>query len=169
MPACPDFELALSLHAAQALDAAERAPLEAHLASCAPCARELLEAQCVLAALALPAPSHEEQAALASVPRRVQQGLRSRHARPWTAALLATALAAGVAALLVPPRPPPAVVAPTEPPLSESALALEAWAGADPMAEVLEPLALAEERGDASTGALSTDELSLLPTSGDFP
>jgi anti-sigma factor RsiW len=96
--ACRDFDLLLPLHAAGALDAAEAARVEAHLASCAICRAEAAADAEALALAKLPPPSEAERRALADVPRRALAELHrsDRRRSGWKRAAVAIAVAAAV-------------------------------------------------------------------------
>jgi anti-sigma factor RsiW len=102
--ACKDFELLLTLHATGALEPAEAARVEAHLASCAACRAEAAADRDVLAAAALPPPTDAERRAVAGVPARALAALHrsDRRRAGWkrlaVAAAVAAALLAGVLA-----------------------------------------------------------------------
>ena len=96
---CADFELELSLFAAGALEDGARARVEAHLAQCAECRRELERSKAAIASAALPPLSLRDQAQLAQI-AKVAAPVR----RQWplqlaaiAAALLAVVLAARTA------------------------------------------------------------------------
>ncbi len=100
MTACRDFDLLLPLHAAGALDPAEAARVEAHLASCALCRAEAAADAEALALAKLPPISEAERRAVADVPRRALAELHrsDRRRAGWKRA--ATAVAVAAAALL---------------------------------------------------------------------
>jgi anti-sigma factor RsiW len=101
--ACRDFDLLLSLHATGALDAAEAARVEAHLAACAACRAEVAADREALSAATLPPVSEAERRAVASVPGRalaaLHRGERRRSGWKRVAAAVAVAAAAFLAIL----------------------------------------------------------------------
>jgi len=98
--ACQDFDLLLPLHATGALDPAEAARVEAHLASCALCRAEAAADAEALALAKLPPVSEAARAAVAAAPRRALAELHraDRRRAGWKRAAVAIAVAA--AALL---------------------------------------------------------------------
>jgi hypothetical protein len=96
---CAEHEIAISLHAAGALDAEEAARLEAHVQGCAAC-RAVLDASVRALGLArLPPVSEPERRALAGLPASLVSELRERSRRRALGARVA--VIAGVAAALV--------------------------------------------------------------------
>lgn len=110
---CRDRELALSLHAAGALEGAEAAALERHLASCAPCRAEAARAAELLGLARLPPPSAAELRALDGLAAQASAALAARRPRSPVSALRALGVgrrvavgllaAAAVAALVIAP------------------------------------------------------------------
>jgi anti-sigma factor RsiW len=98
--ACKDFDLLLTLHAAGALDPADAARVEAHLATCAACRAEVAADADVLAAARLPPPTDAERRALADRPRRALAELHRTDRRRAGAKRIAAGIAVA-AALLV--------------------------------------------------------------------
>jgi len=98
--ACRDFDLLLPLHATGALEPAEAARVEAHLASCARCRAEAAADAEVLALAKLPPASEAVRRAVADVPRRALAELHraDRRRAGWKRAAVGIAVAA--AALL---------------------------------------------------------------------
>ncbi len=111
MNACQDYELLVSLRASgapDALDAAEAARLDAHLAACAACRAELEASAAVLSLAALPPPSEAERRAVRDLPARTLAELHRNDRRRSTVrrALVAAAgiaVAAGLAGVIVAP------------------------------------------------------------------
>jgi anti-sigma factor RsiW len=97
MTACKDFDLLLSLRAAGALDPAEAARVEAHLAGCAACRAEAAADAEVLRLARLPAPTEAEERA-GSLARETLAELHRREGRfsSWKRAGAAFAAAAAV-------------------------------------------------------------------------
>ena len=167
---CPDFALALSLRASgpDALEPAEAAALDTHVATCAGCRAELDASAALLGALQPPAPSLREQVAAAALARTTrdawvaQRRERSVRGRALGAAA-ALAAAAPVAFGVLPSRP-----APSSPPLddvapasSEVALAMDAWASGGPRIDT-SALDGPEEDGEVAV-ELSVNDLALYP------
>lgn len=75
---CRELELALSLRAAGALDAAEGARVDAHLAECPACRAEAARTAEVLDLARLPPPTPAEHRALSDLSVRVAAGLKPR-------------------------------------------------------------------------------------------
>lgn len=146
---CRELEVALSLRAAGALDAAEGARLDAHLAECPACRAEAARTAELLDLARLPPPTLAEHRALGDLPVRVAASMRPevatlsapsglRNARRLAAGLL---VAAGIAAIAIAPvmvrrqRPPAAangevsetVSAPAAAPGGEGAQGESAW------------------------------------------
>jgi hypothetical protein len=97
--ACAEHEVAISLHAAGALEADEAAGLEAHIQGCAAC-RAVLDASARALGLARLGPVTEpERRALSDLAARTLRDLRAREHR-WMVSWRVGAVAA-VAALLV--------------------------------------------------------------------
>jgi len=98
--ACPDQEVAISLHAAGALEAEESDRLMAHVQGCAAC-REVLAASARALGLArLPPLSEPERHALSGLPGRVLGELRLRAGRRRMVFRASTITAAAAAVLL---------------------------------------------------------------------
>ncbi|HEY6097876.1 MAG TPA: zf-HC2 domain-containing protein [Anaeromyxobacter sp.] len=119
---CRDYDVLVSLHAAGALDAAETARVEAHLAGCAACRAEAGELAAALSLAALPPASEAERRALADLPGRTIATLRRSERRRSFAKRVAVgfAAAAAAAALVL----APAVVRKSAPaPAGEAAVA----------------------------------------------
>ncbi len=123
---CRELEVAISLRAAGALDAAEGARLDAHLAECPVCRAEAERTAGLLDLARLPPPTLAEHRALSDLPVRVAAGMRPQLARE-AAGLRAgrhlaagILVAAGVAAIALVPivvrrqRPPAAATVVTE-------------------------------------------------------
>lgn len=98
--ACPEEEVAISLHAAGALEADEVAKLMAHLQGCAPCRSVLASSARALGLARLPPVSESERRALSDLPDRVLGDLRGRIGRRRLVFRVST-LAAAAAAILV--------------------------------------------------------------------
>lgn len=162
MNACRDHELSLSLRAAGALDAAEAARLEAHLAGCEACRAEA-EAEAELLSLArLPPVSETERRALADLPARALDELRRAERRRFLLRRLSVGLALAAAAALVALAPvlirdalrrsdlapPPAPTAPAPP--------LAAWQGPD-LDRLWADTALIDFESSAVAGADAAD------------
>ncbi len=121
MNACRDVEVLLSLRASgapDALDAAEAARLDAHLATCAACRAELDASVAALSLARLPPASETERRALRDLPGRTleafHRGDRRRGlARRALVAVAGVAVAAGLASALLSPalfrKAPPGV------------------------------------------------------------
>jgi hypothetical protein len=113
--ACKDFELLLSLRSAGpgALEPADAARLEAHLAGCAPCRAEADGIAEALSLARLPPFGDAERNALRVLPARALDAVRRSAARSGTArrAALALGVAAALAAVVFAPvflkRAPP--------------------------------------------------------------
>jgi anti-sigma factor RsiW len=172
MKPCPDYEVLLTLHAAGALEPAEQAPVQAHLATCAGCQNELRQLTGVLGQVALPPPSPLVEARQEALPRQVvgrwrreqvKQAVRLRNGGALMALAAAVTL---VLTVTLPGRGP----SPAEP-LSTAGVAaaegdtlFEQWASADPLQDELygdEDEAGGMEPEDGED--LSADELWLLP------
>ncbi len=118
---CRDLELLVSLRASgapDALDAAEAARLDAHLAACAACRTELDASAAALRLARLPPPTDAERRAVRDLPVRTLDALRRKDRRRGLArrALVVAAgvaVAAGLAFAVVAPalfeRRPPSV------------------------------------------------------------
>lgn len=133
--ACHELEPELSLRAAGALEPAEAARVEAHLAGCPACRAEVARTEELLGLARLPPPSAQERRLILDLPRhavaaaragqekvlRVPRGVRTGR-RLATGFLVAAALIAlAVAPALVRRRAPP----PAQPAAAEQAT--EAW------------------------------------------
>ena len=122
MNPCRDFELLVSLRASgapDALDAAEAARLDAHLAACAACRAELDSSAAALSRAALPPPTDAERRALRDLPARTLAALHRKDRRRGVArrvvlAVAGVGIAAGLASAVIAPalfkKPPPSVV-----------------------------------------------------------
>jgi anti-sigma factor RsiW len=138
-PACNDFDALLSLHAAGALEPADAARVEAHLAACARCRAEAARDAEALSLARLAPPSDAERRALADVPRRTLADLERWDPRQpsWKrfAAISAVSAAAVVAAVVVALVAPAGFrQAPTVIPVPPSAVVVEttpAWEAPD--------------------------------------
>jgi anti-sigma factor RsiW len=104
-PACQDLEVLLSLRAVGALEPAEAARVEEHLAGCAACRADLAAAEEALRLATLPPPSAAERRATASIAGDALAELRRREARAasWKRATAGFAAAAALALALVAP------------------------------------------------------------------
>jgi anti-sigma factor RsiW len=108
---CRDLEVLVSLRASgapDALDPADAARLDAHLATCAACRAELDASAAALSLAALPPPSDAERRAVRDLPARTLEALRRRDrrrgvARRALAAVAGVAVAAGLAAVVMAP------------------------------------------------------------------
>lgn len=108
---CKDLELLVSLRASgapDALDPAEAARLDAHLASCAGCRVELEASEAALDLARLPAPSEAERRATRDLPVVALAALRRSDrrrglSRRALAGVAGVAVAAGLAAALASP------------------------------------------------------------------
>jgi len=151
MAACPDQEERLDLHAAGALEDVEVVTLVQHLEGCEGCRGAFTASVELLALMALPPTTAQEQAELEELPRRTLSEWRRAARRQdldlrTLGALVATAAAVTVV-LLVPsmwrlpgqdaPPPPTSAAATTAPlgeePDAETMAAFEAWAGLEPL------------------------------------
>lgn len=101
MNPCRDQEVLLSLHAAGALDDAEAAPLEAHLAGCAACRAGLAASAGLLDLARLPPPSEAERRALRDLPAATLAALHRTEGRRSLGKRVAAGLAVVAAAALV--------------------------------------------------------------------
>jgi anti-sigma factor RsiW len=124
--ACKDFDLLLTLHATGALDPAEAARVEAHLAGCASCQAVAAADADVLAQAKLPPPTDAERRALADGPRRALAELHRKDRRRAGVKRIAAGFAAVAATVL-------AIVAPAflgrgpDVPLDPVAVAEPSW------------------------------------------
>ncbi len=122
--ACRQLQVSISLRVAGALDAAEGARLDAHLAVCPACRAEVARTAELLELVRLPPPSQAEHHALADLPVRIVAELRSPRPARAPASLrngrriaLGALVAAGIGALALAPglirreRPPAAASA----------------------------------------------------------
>lgn len=108
---CRDLEVLVSLRASRApdaLDAAEAARLDAHLAVCAACRADLDASAAALSLARLPPPSEAERRAVRDLPVRALEALhrsdrRRGVARRALAGAAGVAVAAGLAAAVVAP------------------------------------------------------------------
>ena len=105
MTACRDFELLVSLRAADALDPGDATRLEAHLASCAACRAEADADAEALRLARLPPPTDAELRATAGLARETLAELHRREGRSssWKRAAAAFAAAAAVAVAVLAP------------------------------------------------------------------
>jgi anti-sigma factor RsiW len=103
--ACRDLEVLRSLHAAGALDAADAARVEAHLAGCARCRAEVAAEAEALRLARLPPPSEATRRATATLAQDALATLRAREARAasWKRAAAGFAAAAALALVVVAP------------------------------------------------------------------
>lgn len=114
-PACADLQVLLSLRAAGALEPAEEAIVERHLAGCPACSVEAARDAEVLGLARLPPVTEHERRAVADVPAALISSVRRSGARRFAwrrAAAVAGAIAAAAAIVAAPallrPRPPEA-------------------------------------------------------------
>jgi len=99
---CKDLEVLVSLRAAGALDPAETARVEAHLATCPACRAEADAVAGALALAKLPPPSETERRAVRDLPARTLDALhRADRRRGIARRVLAGAFAAAAAAAVV--------------------------------------------------------------------
>ena len=125
MSACGEYDVLLSLHAANALRGEERARVEAHLASCETCREEVEASTEVLRLARLPSPGPAERRVFADLPERSVAAVRQGERRRGVVRRIALAMGAVAALSLVPLLPfvkgdrRPGV---TEPPRAEVAL-----------------------------------------------
>jgi hypothetical protein len=153
IPGCPEFEPLLLDRAAGGLDADGEGRLQAHLVGCLPCRTEAAALDRALSLAALPPPSAEEMAAVASgapgTAARWRDGRRQRR----FAGRLALAVAASAAfAIAVPwflltwhaPAPAAEVEAAWEPPDLDEVWAAAALADPGPADEPLPQMLFAE-------------------------
>ncbi len=111
MSDCRDLEILVSLRASgapDALDAAEAARLDAHLASCAACRADLERSAAALSLASLPPASEAERRAGRDLPARTLAALRrgdrrSGIVRRALVGVAGVAVAAGLAAAIVAP------------------------------------------------------------------
>ncbi|ACG75123.1 conserved hypothetical protein [Anaeromyxobacter sp. K] len=101
MTACRDQALAVSLHAAGALEGAEAAALERHLSACAACRAEAARAAALLSAARLPPPGEAELRALDGLAESTSAALAARRPAARTLRALGTGrrLAVGLLAI----------------------------------------------------------------------
>ncbi|WP_242343586.1 zf-HC2 domain-containing protein [Anaeromyxobacter terrae] len=104
-PPCSEYDLLLSLHAANALRGEERARLEAHLASCPACRDDVEASAEVLRLARLPAPTPAERRVLADLPERAVEAVRQGERRRGVVRRIALAMSAVAALSLVPLLP----------------------------------------------------------------
>lgn len=104
-PACSEYDVLLSLHAANALRGEERARLEAHLASCQACRDDVEVSAEVLRLARLPAPTPAERRVLADLPERAVEAVRQGERRRGVLRRIAFAMGAVAALSLVPLLP----------------------------------------------------------------
>ncbi|WP_257454011.1 anti-sigma factor family protein [Archangium lipolyticum] len=175
MATCRDYEESLTLHAAGALEPEEEARVLAHLESCAACREEVEAHREVLSLAALPPPSAREEAALEALPRTtlsrwrrtlVQQAARMRTAGALLAVAAAVLLVLGPVVrhrTAVPIQPSVEVELPDS--LTEDARsALEEWALADPLTEVLDLTETQPEESEPGDEALDSELDDFLPS-----
>jgi anti-sigma factor RsiW len=172
MKPCPDYEVLLTLHASGALEPAEQAQVQAHLATCAGCQHEARQLTGVLGQVALPPPTALEESRQEALPRQVvgrwrreqvKQAVRLRNG----GALLALAAAVMLVLTVTLPGQAPSSAEPLSTvgvAASDSETLFEQWASADPLQDELE---LGEDAdgwseldGDAD---LASDDLLFLP------
>jgi anti-sigma factor RsiW len=119
---CRDFELLVSLRASgapDALDAAEAARLDAHLATCAACRAELDASTAALSLARLPAPAEAERRAARDLPARTLAALHEKDRRRGVVRRVALAVAGvGIAAALASAVIAPALFKKTPPSLA---------------------------------------------------
>jgi anti-sigma factor RsiW len=138
--ACRELELSISLRAVGALDAAEGARLDAHLADCPACRAAAASTADVLELVRLPPPTHAEQQALADLPARAAAEARSgppkirapASLRNGRRIALGAIVAAGIGAIAIVPglferQRPDSVVAPEATVSAPAALAESSW------------------------------------------
>jgi len=103
--ACAEHEVAISLHAAGALEADEAARLEAHIQGCASCRAVLAASARALGLARLPPVNELERRAVGDLAGRTLRELRSRERRfvvSWRIAGVAAVAAVLVASLVSP-------------------------------------------------------------------
>ncbi|ABS28154.1 zf-HC2 domain-containing protein [Anaeromyxobacter sp. Fw109-5] len=100
--ACSDYDLLLSLHAANALRGDDRDRLEAHLARCPECRGALEETAELLRLTRLPAPTPVERRVFSSLPERTVEAVRQGERRRGVVRRIALAMGAVAALSLVP-------------------------------------------------------------------
>jgi hypothetical protein len=100
--ACSDYDLLLSLHAANALRGDDRDRLEAHLARCPECRDTLEETAELLRLTRLPAPMPVERRVFSSLPERTVEAVRQGERRRGVVRRIALAMGAVAALSLVP-------------------------------------------------------------------
>jgi anti-sigma factor RsiW len=133
MKACPEYESLLIDRAAGELTEADRLQVERHLAECRACSTEAAAFAKTLSAVALPARSAEERAALASLAWRTAAAWRRRERigsllQGAAAGVIASAAAAALI-LMLPARRAAANGHRTDPAI----MALERWASPLPL------------------------------------
>lgn len=101
MTACRDQALAVSMHAAGALEGAEAAALERHLAACAACRAEAARAASLLSAARLPPPGEAELRALDGLAESTSAALAARRPAARTLRALGTGRRLGLGLLAV--------------------------------------------------------------------
>jgi anti-sigma factor RsiW len=170
-PECKDLEVLLSLRAAGALEPAEAARVEAHLAGCAACRADLAAAEAALRIATLPPPSEAERRATATLAQGALAELRRREARAasWKRAIAGFAAAAALALVVVapavlgrrpvvPPAPTTAGAAATDEADAWQAPDLDTlWSDADVLDLSGSASASASDAADTSYLALDTD------------
>jgi anti-sigma factor RsiW len=161
---CKDLEVLVSLRAAGALEPAEEARVEEHLAHCRACRAEAAAAAEVLGLARLAPPSDAVRRAVAEVPARAVAEVRRETTRRRTFARRGVAIAAAVAAALMVSAP--ALLQRDRPPLPPAA-AEAAWREPDldriwEDTAILELTAAADEAAgddtDAALAALETED-----------
>jgi len=161
-PTCEPFQVLVSLRAADALDAAESARLEGHLAACPSCRAEAAAGAEALALAALPPVSEAERRALRDLPARTLDALRrgERRRAGGKRLLAGIAVAAAAVALVLAPavvRKSPIVGGPA--PVSATATAtaeVATWPGPD-LDTLWADAQLVDLDASASTGGDAAD------------
>lgn len=100
MNPCRDFSLLVTLRAADALDPADGARLDAHLATCERCRAEVEATSDALDLARLPAPGRVERRLMAELPERMIRHVRRSDVRRGVTRRLATAGAVAAAFLV---------------------------------------------------------------------
>ncbi len=143
MTDCRDLELLVSLRASgapDALDAADAARLDAHLAACASCRAELEASATALSLASLPPPSDADRRAVRDLPARTLAALRGRDRRRGVVrralvGVAGVAVAAGLAVAVVAPalfrKPQGVPITFAESQQADQAQDGESWQGPD--------------------------------------